>query len=67
MTGADQGKPRTAEAAVTGRQPGVPIRGFVALDEIAVELGGPPTIAAPAALAADTWDARTSLFGEVER
>lgn len=66
MTGAGQGKPRTAERPVAASNPGVPIRGFVALDEIAVQVPGP--VVEPAALAApDTWDARTSLFGEAER
>ena len=67
LTGADQGAPRTAELLVPARHPGVPIRGFVPLDEVAP--AGPPPAALGALVApeADTWAARTSLFGEAER
>ena len=75
LTGADQGKPRTPERPADARDPGVPIRGFVSLDEVEVQRGALRPIDALAPLVApdpavllgdtaDTWDARTSLFGE---
>lgn len=63
------GVPRTAEELTAARRPGVPVRGFVPLDE--VDQHGPATATTPPIIllgdTLDGWDARTSLFGEPER
>jgi hypothetical protein len=68
-TAEGQGAPRTAEELTAARRRGVPARGFVPVDE--VEQPGPSAaITAPIILLgdpADSWDARTSLFGDPER
>lgn len=65
----DQRARRTAEELTATRRQGVPVRGFVPLDEVEI-LASAEAPAAPIVMLgdpADGWDARTSLFGEPER